>query len=457
MTNYKKYPDSRDSRSVSVFYPSFLTSVLAVGLLLSVSAGGAEVEWLPASGSNDYNSGSNWAGGIIPGSADIAVFPDSASGDQTVNLNLSPTQQPSAIEIGTTSGTLTLNSTGNGPGTVLLQMSNTSTFGTGSGANIIIQKTGAANFTVRGVGAVVIGGAGASNNTLTVQGSGVMFGSQYGTVHVGFEGSDDNLLHIKDGATLATRSGTIGRTNASNNTVRLSGAGTTWSIPNSDTLSVSLGVVAGSNNNNLIVEHGAEFNSGANLRVFRGSVIIDGGTVNLNAGATHRDFLMAAAAGLQGQGTLQAANLISSASGAFVNVGTEGNFGVLNTEFTGDGWNNNNVQIQMGIGDVSITPVAGTNHDFLNIDGSFIFGGELVIDLSQAVIASGMDLKLISWSQTVGTSEDLSVSFINGDSLGYYVTGDGLYVIPEPSYMALGVIVLCGVFIFRLVRLRQTR
>lgn len=318
------------------------------------------------------------------------------------------------------------------------------TLGTASNANVVVQKTGAGNFIFRSAGAFTVGGAGGSNNVATIQGTGVTAGSSGGVIVVGFDNSSNNLLHVKGGAALVSTGATIGRANNSdNNSIRLSDAGTIWTLSgNPASANLTLGISAGNDDNKLVVESGALLRSTVELRANRGTVHLDGGTIDLtyNSGSFTADqaLVFQSAGRLRGQGMLKASSVSSSQAGAIVEVGENG-FGILDADLTGIGWNNNNITLELGIGNISGTPVSGSNYDFLDISGTFTYGGSLVIDLAQAVLSESFDLRVIGWTGTLGLPTDMAVSFINGSSLNYSFESDGLYVsaIPEPSAVAL--------------------
>lgn len=410
---------------------------LVIFALASVQSLSAQIQWNQASGTNDYNTGANWVGGVIPGAGQTALF--LVDGTQTVSF---AGNAPSLahLEVGITDGTLTFNSTG-ASGNVTLLPTNNIVLGTASGADVVIQKTGNGNFVFRSASSFTVGGAGGSNNTVTVQGVNVTAGSASSIIIVGFDNSSNNLLHAKDGAALVSTGGTIGRNNNSdNNTVRLSDAGTIWTLSGNPTsANLTLGITAGNDNNNLIVEDGALLQSSVELRAYRGTVHLDNGTIDLTYGAgTDQAFVMQAAGRLRGQGNLKAASLSSSASGATVEVG-ENSFGILEADFTGDGWNNTNIKLELGIGNIAGGEVAGTNYDLLDVNGTFTLGGTLEVNLASAVLPVAYDFALIKWSSLSGVSGDLTVNFINGGALDYEVRGDGLYLsaIPEPSVTVL--------------------
>lgn len=268
-------------------------------------------------------------------------------------------------------------------------------------------------------------------------------------VIVGFNNSSNNLLHVKSGAALNSIGGIIGRAgNSDNNTVRLSDAGTTWTLSgNPASTGLTLGNEANADDNSLIVENGALLRSAVELRANRGTVHLNGATIDLTYGAGADQALAFQAAGrLRGQGTLKASGVSSSAVGAIVEIG-EGTFGVLNTELTGASWNNTNIRLELGVGNITGSPLAGTDYDLLNITGSFTFGGSLEIDLTEAVVSSVYDFALIKWTSFSGDIESLNVDFINGDALNYEIRADGFYVyaVPEPSVVSL-LLGLSGMF-----------
>lgn len=410
---------------------------LAILVLASVpslsSPLNAQVQWAQTSGTNDYSTGANWAGGSVPATNQTAAF--SANGTQTVQFSATPVQ-PQNLTVGIDSGTLTFNSVG--ASATLVQAAGNITLGTSSNADIIIQKTGAGNFTFRSASSFNVGGAGAHDNTVTVKGTNVTAGSSSSIVIVGVDNSSGNTLNVQDGAKLVSFGGTIGRANNSdNNKIRLTGAGTLWEVTgNPASANITLGVSAGNDNNDLIVENGAKVSSSVPLNVYRGTVHLDSGEIDLTR-STAQALTFQAAGRLRGQGILKASKVSSTAAGAIVEVGENG-FGVLNATLTdAAGWNNTNITLQLGIGDMTGTPVAGTDYDWLNIDGSFTFGGSLTIDLTNALLPGTYDFALINWTNSVGVYSNMTVNFINGSPLDYEYRSDGFYIIPEPGVTAL--------------------
>lgn len=394
--------------------------------------------WQPTTGTNDYNTPANWSSSTMPVAGDVAYF--AGSGTQTVSLSDSPPTVAN-FATGTTGGTLTFESIKSTPGDLSMISTSTDTFGNASGGNIVFQKSGTSDFLIQAA-ALTVGIANQSNNTVTVQGAGVTLRAATGLLIVGFDtGSDNNLVHVKQGAALESWAATIGRGGANNSTVRLSDAGTAWTLSGNPTTGYNLTLgVSGGSDNSLIVENGALLRSTVELRAYRGTVHLDNGTIDLTYDSggytTDQAFVMQAAGRLRGQGNLKAASLSSSQSGAIVEVGESG-FGILATEFTGAGWNNTNISLQLGIGDMTGSSVAGVDYDWLNINGNFTFGGSLTIDLATAVLPGSYDFALINWTNSVGNYSNMAVSFINGTALDYAIRGDGFYIVPEPSTAAL--------------------
>lgn len=323
-------------KSISVFlHIRFVTLLMAVISCVGI-ASAATVNWLPTSGTNDYNTGANWSTSSIPTGSDVAAFPAAASGNQTIAISASPATQPSAIEIGTTSGTLTFE--GTGAGLALLQAGATLTVGTGAGgADVLVQRSGAGNLVFRSAGAFIVGGMGASNNSMTFTGSGVSTGSTGSIVILGFDGASGNNLNILSGAALSSTGGTIGRINSDNNTLTVSGTGSAWTVSNNPASgNISLGQLAGNNNNNLVINNGGLVQSSVELRAYRGALQLDGGTLDLtydfSSFTADQDVLLQAAGRIEGQGTIMANALSSSQAGATVEVGT-GGFGWYSSYF----------------------------------------------------------------------------------------------------------------------------
>lgn len=404
-------------------------SLLLIAVILMVNTIHAQVLWNKTSGTNDYTNAANWDGGAVPTASQTAAF--NTNGDQTVQFNASLATNPQNLTVGTTGNTLTFKSAG--AAQTVVNAGANMILGSSSGANIIIQKTGAGNFIFRSAGSFQVGGTGGNNNTVTAQGTNVTVGSANSIVIVGFDNSSGNTLHIKDGATLSSGGGTIGRANGStNNIIRLSGTNTTWNVGGTaGANNITIGVSAGNDNNILTVESGAKIASAQPLNVYRGTVHLDNGTINL----TNQALTFQAAGRLRGQGTITASEVKSTAAGAIVEVGESG-FGALNV--TATNWNNTNIALQLGIGDMSGSPIAGVNYDWLNINGTFTYGGSLTIDLTNAILPIGTNAyALINWTNALGSTNNLSVNFINGSTPDYEFRSDGFYIVPEPAVTGL--------------------
>jgi hypothetical protein len=66
----KRLPDpTLSSRAFAIFF--IVTILIAITLLLAPKAGAANRNWQNTS--TDFNTGANWSGGQVPGSADMAL------------------------------------------------------------------------------------------------------------------------------------------------------------------------------------------------------------------------------------------------------------------------------------------------------------------------------------------------------------------------------------------------
>lgn len=164
---------------------------------------------------------------------------------------------------------------------------------------------------------------------------------------------------------------------------------------------------------------------------------------------------------LEGIGTL--AGAVTTTAGAVVAVGWENEgektFGVLTINHgSSSNWDNEGVQIVLGIGDLSgETLQAGTHYDQLLFGSNYTFlaGGEIVLDLShyQAFTSLTEQVKVLGWQNFSGNWENIVVSFSEPVSdLVYAFQADGLYIsaIPEPhSLIWVGLLCLGFGFFYR--------
>lgn len=414
-----------------------IISLLLVAVCLLANSARAQVLWNQSSGTNDYTNAANWVGGAVPTASQTAAF--NTNGAQTVQFNASLGTNPQYLTVGITNGTngtLTFNSTG--AAQTVVTVANSMILGTSSGADVVVQKTGAGNFIFRSASSFQVGGTGGNNNTVTAQGTNVTVGSSASIIIVGFDNSSSNTLHVKDGAKLVSFGGSIGRANGSkDNKIRLTDSGTIWEVTgNPVSANITLGVSAGNTGNELIVENGAKISSAVPLNAYFGTIHLQDGEIDLTR-STAQALTFQANGRLRGQGVLKASTVKSTATGAIVEVGENG-FGVLNTTLSdAAGWNNTNIALHLGIGDITGSPVAGTDYDWLNINGAFTFGGTLTIDLTSAILPPSYDFALINWTNSFGGTNNMTVNFINGSALSYEYRSDGFYIVPEPAVTGL--------------------
>ena len=429
-----------------------------VGLLWLTVAGNtqaADLTWLPTSGANAWNAPANWSTGALPTGSDTAYFNN--TGTQTVNVTGGiGAGKPSNITVASTGGgILTFDKTVTGDVNIL--PGSTITLGNGNGDQIVVANSsgaGAFNFYAQNAGNFNVGG---TNATVTATGAGVTVGSVSG--YLVMRAGGGNTLLVENKATARGNGLLIGDApNINNITLKVSGIGSTL---NNFTRAIQLG---GDNahddagtGNSLTIENGAALNSTGDFLLRAGTLILDSGTINLNAKALT---MSTATSRFEADGTLTAAKVTSSTDGAATAIGGDHAFGMLNATLSDatTGWDNHHLSLQLELGDLTDSPVAGTDYDFLNIAGVFTLGGNLQIDLSNAMLPDGDDfsLKLIGWSSYSGAPDDLSVAFIGGSPLGYKIESDGLYIqaVPEPS--AAGLLLISGGLLAAGMRTRRT-
>ncbi|MEX2310347.1 MAG: hypothetical protein WD738_22455 [Pirellulales bacterium] len=118
---------------------------------------------------------------------------------------------------------------------------------------------------------------------------------------------------------------------------------------------------------------------------------------------------------------------VSGVTGAKAKIGGPSSLGVIDVSGT---WNNRRIEVQLEIGDLSASTVAGVGHDLLNVQGNFVHGtgSRILIDVSQFVAGLVEEIKIIGWTGQVSADVGSAVSFIGGPALSYQFKTDGLYV-----------------------------
>ena len=414
-------------------------ALIAAALLLPHTPSHAvDATWLPTSGENSYTNPANWSSGSVPsGNSYNVVF--TQTGDQTVLIGQSVSGPYDMSIRDTDGGVLHIVWTANTNGGVTTYSG--LKLGEADGDQIVIRKTGSGTFSFRSnYGNTVIGGSSSGNTTVTVQGAGVVVGSYDQSLLVGRNSSSNgNVLKIESGAASISRLGFYaGYASSSNNLVQVTGSGSKIEVTNVNG-KVYIGNGSSGSGNRIEVTDGASIIA-PQIDIQGGTLFLNNGTVSLNhtaAGIT----LNGNKSRLEGSGTITAHSITSSTAGSVVRVGQTGTYGTLNVTLTGSGWVNDNISLQLAIGDLTDGEIAGSNYDFLNITGSFVAGGEVVIDLANFQIAEPIELQIISWTQLLGDAADLLVRFENGSSpVTYSIAADGLYIqsIPEPAFSLLG-------------------
>jgi len=147
---------------------------------------------------------------------------------------------------------------------------------------------------------------------------------------------------------------------------------------------------------------------------------------------------------LEGDGDIVAN--VTGVSGARVRVGSS--FGVINVAGQ---WNNRRITIELELGDMTGSPVAGEHYDLLNVTGSFVHGtgSAIVLDTTHFAPADVASMvRVIGWTGQVSSEVGSVVTYTGPWRPDYEFRADGLYVstVPEPS---VGLLVLTVFAMFR--------
>lgn len=144
---------------------------------------------------------------------------------------------------------------------------------------------------------------------------------------------------------------------------------------------------------------------------------------DINGTHTFADGLLLNSNGrLEGSGDIVGS--VSGLPGAQVSIGLSNGLVAV----SGD-WDNSGLAMNMEIGDISLSQIAGDDFDYLGVTGTFTHGGTITIDLSNLVNTdTPKTVQLIGLSSSTGNANDTTVSFTGGAALSYQWNALGLFV-----------------------------
>jgi len=436
---------------------------LLLPLILPLYATQAQSVWNDSTGNHLWNDAANWSPGI-PNNSTVASF-SGVGGSVILDSNLSSAF--SALEVVGSNGAHTLTSDNSTVRTLsggALRVG----YGTDSvasfGNSLTIDKVQLS--TVAGSSLGYRG----YNNELIVTGGGKFVGAYTAGFSIGAgtgtaANNSNNSILVKNGGEFSIGFVTVGGTGAGNS-ITVTGAGSSLKLTGltgQTNFNLNIGNINAAATNSVSILDGATATISAwNTRIVGGSLTIGrGSSLTHNHPTATQSVLIGSRGALYGAGTLVADEIRYNDFGGIVGTGAQVYVGESASDFatfnvTGN-WLNKDMKLNLEIGDLTGLPIAGTNYDLLSLSGQFTFGGELIIDLSQAVLPDDFNIKLIGWTSTQGLSTDMVVNFINGSALNYSIAGDGLYIsaIPEPGSMALLLAGIGGVLVVRWKRKMQ--
>lgn len=421
--------DKKISPTRIAYLPLSLTFMLATVCLQ------AQTSWTDTTGNHQWSDAGNWSNGLPVNGQEIAF--SGTGGDVVLNANASFATSMLLFAGANQNYTFKSND-----GTMRTLVSGSFRFGYGvSGVSLTldgvsVDPRAASNMGYNG-----------SDNTLTISGAnsrlnvayntGFTIGSGNGTIAE----NSNNTVEVKDGGTFSAGQVVIGSRGA-NNQLIVRGTGSSLLL-NSGTgqtnFNLNIGLhTAGADNSLSILDGATATNNNWNTQILNGKLVVGKGSelIHANTATREQNLIVGGRGALYGAGRIVASNIRqgTTGAGAEVYVG-EGDTDFAVLEVVGN-WQHENMTLYLQVGDVSAAAVAGVNYDYLSLEGVFTYGGAIVIDLAEAVLAEDGSVRLIGWESTAGNAEDMSVSFINGQALNYSLEADGLYVmpqIPEPA------------------------
>jgi hypothetical protein len=320
---------SRRSRRILI-----CSALSAAAGLLSIAAPARAIDWSNTAGGN-FGAGTNWAGGIVPGTTDLARF--NLNNTYTTNFDIGPTNAALLVSL----GNVTFRS--NGTNGRVYNVSGTASV---SAATLGLSVTSTGTMRLAIAGLLTIGGAGnafvssgddlssagmdlgtaAGNGTLSISGSGSTFTSTGATsVDIGNGGSTGNfslsssatasiggvltvgegasnntlgILSVSTGAKLTTNNIQIGTAGHAGQSGTLTVSNSISSVTQNGASTLTIGAAAGSIGT-LRVTNSASFTTGTGLLTINptglldiqsatvfanGDFAINGGTLNDSVG-----------------------------------------------------------------------------------------------------------------------------------------------------------------------------
>ncbi len=425
----------------------------------ALSPAQAQTAWRDTSGDHLWTNAANWSNGQP--ATGISVDFDGQGSEILLSSNLSAAY--GFLNFTASNHSYTLRS--NTPGTVRQLFAPA-----GGGSFRAAYEASNSSLTIQDVNISANAGSNfasnGSGNLLTLTGTGTRLAVAYnagfnmGAGSGSIAANSGNSISVENGAALFAGVMNIGSKGA-NNSVTVTGTGSSLTITGlagQANFHLNIGNASAEATNRLLLLNGANATVNYwNVNVIGGSLVVGKGSSLTQAHATRTDQMLNIynRGTLYGAGTITTDILAATGAGATVHIGeTASDYGLLtfiangaNSEaspgvFNGE-WRNTNIELNLQIGNVTTTDGSerGLTYDFLDLSGTFAFGGSILIDLSDAFLAPEAELQLINWDATSGNLADLNVSFLDGSPYySYEIRESGLFLtaVPEPGSMVLG-------------------
>lgn len=411
----------------------------------------AQTTWNDPTTNNFWNVAGNWSNGVPTSDTDvyfsgtggdILVSASVSNGFKSLNFNASNSNYTLSSSDGTVRNLFAPSASGGFRGALNANDSHLTIerLSITANAGSSFANNGSGNF-------LTLTGAGTK---LTVAyNAGFSIGSGNGTIAA----NSNNTVTVQNGAALAVGLLGVGGKGAGNSLI-ITGTGSQLKIVGTAAnYDLVIGNSSSAATNSVKIINGATAEvTQRNTRIVGGSLVVGkDSSLSHTAPVNVQTLTIGSKGTLFGAGAINVDTLLygdisgSGGTGAKVYIGeTEAGFGVL--DFTGE-WQNSNITMNLEVGNLTGGALAGVNYDLLDVNGVFVFGGNVSIDLGAANFGSLEELQLISWNSSSGSVGNLSVNFINGSAMNYDVRADGLYLlaIPEPgtvAFLALGALAL---------------
>lgn len=427
-----------------------------LAFLFSATVLQAQTTWTDSSGDHLWGNAANWSAGL-PGSA-VEAYVTGTGGQILVGATTSNAYKTLHFS-GTNTSYLVTSEAATVPSLLPPSAAGGLWFAENS-SNMSVTI----NRVYLGANAGSTFGYNGSGNTLTVTGSGSRINVAY-TAGFGIGGGNgtiaansNNSVLIENGGALVAGLLNLG-SKGQGNSLTVTGEGSSLQLTGASGQTnyfLNIGNSSAEPTNVLeILDKATATVAYWDTRIIGGSLVIgEGASLSHTSEVRQQSVLIGSKGTLYGAGTLKGNVAYASLSGAG-GLGARAFVGETASDiasFTVNGdWTNANITLSLNVGDLSEGAIAGETYDFLDLNGTFVFGGTLVIDLASAVFTEPVEFRLIGWNGTEGSTDDLAVSFVNGPALGYSFKADGFYLnaVPEPATVGMLILGLGAGFLFR--------